>query len=145
MRNIFYGIAAGLLSAILSIVLAYVVGVALIFSHTRELFPTLLTAATMLPLLLLIVLLLPTLVIGLLTGITIGVTTKTTSLVYIVGTVAGVIFALVVLSGVLPLLIAHPPDDFVGIVSRPFRAGTYGLVVGLIASFIFHKLHATAK
>ena len=146
MRKLFYGIAAGLVSALVCSLLAYVVGIAIIMADTRELLPTLLSAVTMLPLLLLLILLLPTLVIGLLVGISLGVSAKATSRVYIVGAVAGVLFALVVLSGVLPLMIAHPShDDFIAFISRPFRSGTYGLTLGLIASLIFRKLNAISS
>jgi hypothetical protein len=99
----------------------------------------------MLPLLMLLVLLLPTLVIGLLAGTTIGVTANVSSRVYIIGATAGILFGLAVLSGVLPLMLAHAPDDFVGIISQPFRAGIYGLTLGLIAAFLFQKFNATTN
>lgn len=116
---------------------AYVVGVVKIAVDVREVLPTLLAAVTVLPLMLLFVLLVPSLVIGLLTGVTIGVTANYSSRVYLIGAVAGVLFGLVLLSGVLPLIVVPQPGDFTSIVTRPVWAGIYALFLGLLASRFF--------
>jgi hypothetical protein len=132
--KILFGIGAGLLSALVSCVLAYVVGVSVIAADLKEFFPTLLAAATVLPLMLILFVLLPSLVIGLLVGATIGIGTKFSSRVYVVGAAAGVLFSVAVFSVLLPLWIAHAPNDFLGIISSPMLAGSYGLVLGLLAA-----------
>ena len=134
MAKLLFGILAGLLSALVSLVLAYVVGVIVIAVDLKEFFPTLLAATTVLPLMLLFVVLLPSLVIGLLVGATIGIGAKFSARVYIVGAGAGVVFSLALFSVLLPLWIAHTRDDFLGIVSSPLLAGSYGLVLGLLAA-----------
>ena len=116
---------------------AYVVGVVIIAVDVREFLPTLLAAGTVLPLMLLFVVLVPTLVIGLLTGVTIGVTADYSSRVYFTGAVAGLLFGVVLLTGVLPLIMAPQPGDFTAIVTRPLWASIYALFLGLLASRFF--------
>jgi hypothetical protein len=136
-RRIFLGAAAGLLSAFVCVGVAYVVGIVTIAVDVREFLPTLLAAVTVLPLMLLFVVLIPTLVIGLLTGVTIGLTANYSSRVYFIGAVAGLLFGLILLSGVLPLIIAPQPGDFTSIVTRPLWAGLYALFLGLLSSRFF--------
>lgn len=116
---------------------AYLVGVVTIAADVREFFPTLLAALTVLPLMLLFVLLVPTLAIGLLTGVAIGATASYSSRVYFVGALAGLLFGLVLLLGVLPLIVAPQPGDFTSIVTRPLWAAIYSLFLGLLASRFF--------
>ena len=116
---------------------AYLVGVVTIAVDVREFFPTLLAATTVLPLMLLFTLLVPTLLIGLLVGLAIGLLGKGTSRVYLVGAVAGLVFGLAILRGLLPLVFGHAPDDFISIVSRPLLSGVYALFLGLLASRFF--------
>lgn len=122
--------------------IAYVVGVVTIAVDVREFLPTLLAAVTVLPLMLLFVVLLPTLVIGLLTGATIGVTAGYSPRVYLIGAVAGLLFGVVLLSGVLPLILAPQPGDFTSIVARPLWAGIYALFLGLLTSRFFRWFYA---
>lgn len=136
-KRILLGAAAGLLSSLVSLAVAYIVGVITIAADVREFLPTLLASTTVLPLMLLFVLLVPTLIVGLLTGVTIGVTANDSARVYFIGAVAGVLFGLVVLSGVLPLIIRPEEGDFTSIVTRPFWAGIYALFLGLLASRFF--------
>jgi hypothetical protein len=136
-RRIFLGAAAGLLSALVCVGVAYVVGVVIIAVDLREFLPTLLAAGTVLPLMLLFVVLIPTLVIGLLTGVTIGASAGYSPRVYFIGAVAGLLFGLVILSGVLPLIVAPQPGDFTAIVTRPLWASIYALFLGLLASRFF--------
>jgi hypothetical protein len=131
------GAAAGLLSAFMCVGVAYVVGVVTIAFDVREFLPTLLSAVTVLPLMLLFVVLLPTLVIGLLTGVTIGVAANHSSRVYFIGAVAGLLFGVILLSGVLTWIIEPQPGDFTSIVTRPLWASIYALFLGLLASRFF--------
>lgn len=121
----------------MSIGVAYVVGIVTIALDVREFLPTLLAAVTVLPLMLLFVLLLPTLIVGLLTGMTIGITANYSSRVYFIGAVAGLLFGLVLLSGVLPLIVVPQPGDFTSIVTRPVWASIYALFLGLLAARFF--------
>lgn len=136
-RRIILGAAAGLLSALVCLGVAYVVGVVTIAVDVREVLPTLLAAATVLPLMLLFVVLVPTLLIGLLTGVTIGAGANYSSRVYLIGAAAGLLFGLIVLRGVLPLIIVPEPGDFTSIVTRPIWVGVYSLFLGLLASRFF--------
>ena len=136
-RRIFLGAAAGLLSALVCVAGAYVVGVVTIAVDVREFLPTLLASATVLPLMLFFVVLVPTLLIGFLTGVTIGASANYSSRVYFIGAAAGLLFGLVVLRGVLPLIIVPEPGDFTSIVTRPIWAGVYSLFLGLLTSRFF--------
>ena len=136
-RRILLGAAAGLLSAFVCVGVAYVVGVVTIAIDVREFLPALLASVTVLPLMLLFVVLIPTLVIGLLTGVTIAVTANYSRRVYLIGAVAGLLFGLVLLCGVLPLIVAPQPGDFTSIVARPLWASIYALFLGLLASRFF--------
>ena len=140
MKKIFIGLAAGLLSALVGLVLAYVVGVVVIAVHTKEFFPTLLASVTVLPLMLLFVLLLPTLVLGLLVGAVIVVSSMAGRQVHFAGGIAGVLLGVILLGALLPLVVTPQPGDFTSIVSHPVVAGLYGLVLGLVASQLFRKL-----
>jgi hypothetical protein len=126
-----------LLSALVCLGAAYVVGVVMIAADVKEFFPALLAAVTVLPLMLLFVLLVPTLITGLLTGATIGVAANFSSRVYVIGGVAGFLLGLVLLSGVLPLIVVPQAGDFTSIVTRPFLAGLYAFFLGLLAARFF--------
>jgi hypothetical protein len=132
-RRIFLGIAAGLLGAIGGLILAYIVGVVVTFIRTSELFPTLLVALTYLPLMLLFVLLGPSIVITSMVGLTLGMATftKRAAGLIAVGSIAGIMFGEIVLSLVLPLIVAPEPGDFTSIVSNHYLSGAYGLILGV--------------
>ena len=142
-RKIFLGIAAGLLSAIGGLILAYLVGVVVTFIRTSELFTTLLVAFTYLPLMLLFVLLGPSIVITSMVGLTLGIanfTKRTADL--IVGAITGLMFGEIVLSFVLPLIVAPQPGDFTSIVGNHYLSGAYGLTLGGLTSLFFRWLAA---
>jgi len=77
------------------------------------------------------VLLLPTVVAGMLVGLTIRAAARYD---YLVGAVAGGMFGLALLSGVLPVIFAPAHGDFTSIISRPALSASYGLVLGLVAA-----------
>lgn len=141
-RRILLGAAAGLLSALVCVAIAYVVGVVTIAVDVREFLPTLLASVTVLPLMLLFVVLLPTLVIGLLTGMTIGASAGYSARAYIIGAVAGLLFGVVLLSGVLPLIVAPQAGDFTSIVARPLWTSIYALFLGLLTARFFCWFYA---
>ena len=144
MTRIFIGIAAGLVSAIITLIVAYVAGVVAIAVTTREFFATVLASLTVWPLMLLFVLLIPTIVVGLLVGVTIAFAAKVSSRFYIIGAVAGVAFSMALLSGIVPIVFGPAKGDFTAIISRPILSAAYGLVLGLIAARIV-KLNVTSR
>ncbi len=91
--KVFLGIAAGLLSTIGGLILAYVVCVVAIAIRTRELLTTLLVAFTYLPLMLLFVLLVSNIVITSTVGLTLAIGVNFTK--HAAGLVAGAIAGLV--------------------------------------------------
>jgi hypothetical protein len=138
--KILLGLLAGLLSAVVGLVLAYLVGVIVIAVHTKEFLPTVLASVTVLPLMMLFVLLLPTLVLGLLVGVAIVMSNSVVRQVHFAGGTAGVLLGVILLSALLPLVVTLHPGDFTSIVSHPVVAALYGLVIGLVASRLFRML-----
>jgi hypothetical protein len=76
-------------------------------------------------------LLVPTLVAGVLVSVAISLVSRHN---YVTGAIAGVVFGLALLSGVLPLIFAPAQGDFTSIISRPALSAAYGLVIGLVAA-----------
>jgi hypothetical protein len=120
------------------LLVAYAGSVVAVAFATKELYPTLLAATALLPLMFLLVLLLPTIVIAVAVGVTIGLAgANRSSRIYLVGTAAGVLFAEIVLTGLLPLFAKVDPDGFVYFATRPVLTGLYGALLGLIAARLF--------
>lgn len=136
-RRILLGAAAGLLGAFVSLGAAYVVGVVAVAVIVKDFWPTILTATSILPILLLFVVLVPSLVIGLLTGMTVGITARYGAYVYFIGAVTGLLLGLFSLSGVLPLIFEPQWDDFTSLASRPLWVSIYALFLGLMTSRFF--------
>jgi len=129
--KILYGFLAGLLSALVTLIFTYLIGVVVIAVTTREFFATVLASVTVWPLMLLFVLLVPTVVAGVLVSFTISLASRHD---YLTGAIAGVAFSLALLSGLLPLIFAPANGDFISIISRPTLSAAYGLVLGLVAA-----------
>ena len=138
-RKIFLGMAAGLLSTLICLILAYIAGVVSTAISTKDFFTTLLVGVTYLPLMLFFVLFLPSLGIALVVGVTLGLISNSTK--SIVGVVAaaidGVVFGEIVLSFIVPLIVVPQPGDFTSIVSNHYLSGAYGLILGVITSLFF--------
>jgi hypothetical protein len=135
------GAFAGLLAAPLALLLAYAVGLVAIAFKIRELFATLLSAATVLPLMLLFVLLLPTLVIAILTGLLLGLLVKfINGWLKTVGSLLGLLLSEICISVVLPKIIVPQADDFMTVVSNYFVSASYGVVIGIIVGWLTSKL-----
>lgn len=137
LRNTLRGLAAGLLAALVGLGLAYLVGVVTIAIDVKEFLPTLLAATTVLPLMLFFTLFIPTIIIGLLVGLAIGLAGDGPPRIFVVGAIAGLIFGLAILRGLLPLIFGNSPDDFISIISRPFVSGIYALFLGLMTSAFY--------
>src|SRR5258705_8842839 len=137
-RKIFLGLATGLMSAPVCLILAYVVGVVGTAVKTRDLFATLLTAATFLPIMLTLLLAIPTLVIASLIGLTLGLIANFSSrFLVIIGTLIGLVFSVIVLSLLVPLVVEPQPGDFTSIISNYFLSGAYGMVLGGLTGLLF--------
>ena len=145
LRKILFGFIAGLLSAPIGLIIAYLAGVAITAVKTRELLATLLVAGSFLPLMLIFVLLLPTLTISVLTGLTLGTLSSLVSRFLVVGSVAGLVLGEVVLSVLLPLIVVPQPGDFTSIVSNHVLSGLYGLLVGLITAIFFQWMNRSSE
>jgi hypothetical protein len=142
LRRILLGLLAGFLSAPVGLLLAYVVGVIVTAIKTREVFATLLVAGSFLPLMLIFVLLIPTLVISMAAGLTLGVISGVARrFVMPIGMVVGLILGEIILSVILPVIVVPQPDDFTSIVSNYLLSGTYGLVLGAIATVFFRWIN----
>ena len=140
-QNIFPGLLAGLASGLICLLLAYLVGVALTGFSTRELFATLLTAATVLPIVLALVVGPPTLVVGFLTGLTSGVLANFTRRLIIPCTaLTGLVAAEVVISFLLPLVVVPHEGDFTSIITNHYLSGLYGLILGTITGLLCRRL-----
>jgi len=141
LRRIFIGIAAGCVSGILLLLLAYLVGVIAIFVSLREVMPTMLAAVTYFPLMLILVGTLPTAIMAFLIGMALAVGPQGTGRrIVLLGALHGVIAGEVVLALGLRLLFRSSSGDFVSIAADPILAGAYGLILGVVASLIFRKV-----
>ena len=145
-RNSLIGGFAGLLAVPLALLLAYAVGLAAIAVNTRELFATLLSAGTVLPLMLLFVLLLPTLGIALLTGVLLGLLSNFINGWFKrVGSLLGLLLSEICISGILPKIIVPQGNDFMSIVSNYFVSASYGVVLGIIVGWLTSKMTGSTE
>ena len=135
-RNLLFGLGAGLVTTPIQLLLAYVAGVCATAVQTKELFATILAAATVLPLMLLLVLLLPTLLIAVLTGLTLAFLSSPIHAWFkAIGSVVGLVLGEIVLSALLPMIIVPQQGDFMRIVSNTSVSGSYGAITGFIVGW----------
>jgi len=141
-RALLLGVLAGLIATPVALLLAYAVGLIAIAVNTGELFATLLSAATVLPLMLLLVALLPTLVISILTGLLVGISSSFINGWFkTIGSLLGLILSEICLSLVLPRVIVPQTNDFMTIVSNPFVSASYGVAIGFIVGWLTSKMN----
>jgi len=139
-RDLLLGALAGLIAAPLSLLLAYVVGLITIAVNTGELFATLLSAATVLPLMLLFVLLLPTLAISIVTGLLLGLLSSFIKGWFkTIGCLLGLLVSEICLSLILPMIIVPRANDFMAIVSNYFVSASYGALIGIIVAWLYRR------
>ncbi len=141
-RGISQGVMAGVISGLVGLGFAYVIGIVAISLRLRDLFATFLAAVTVLPLMLIIVCLLPSVMIGAMIGFLLGAASNFRS--YPFGLLAGVIIGLVcgeiILSVVTPLIVTPHPGDFIAIITNPYLSAGYGVLLGVLTSLIFRWL-----
>lgn len=137
--RIFLGIVAGILGGVCSLILAYVAGVVVVAISSRDLLATLLTAGTVLPLMLIIVVVPVTFVLGVMTGGLLGIGTalRNRPFGFLIGALIGAICSELLFSLTLPLIAPPQQGDFVHIASSPYLSGIYGAVLGLVTSRLF--------
>jgi hypothetical protein len=141
-RALLLGVLAGLIATPVALPLAYAVGVIAISVNTGELFATLLSAATVLPLMLLLVALLPTLLISILTGLLLGLSSSLINGWFkTIGGLLGLVLSEICLSLILPRLIVPQTNDFMTIVSNPFVSASYGAAIGFIVGWLTSKMN----
>src|SRR5262245_51497552 len=137
-RKLILGGLAGLVSSLVCLLLAYLVGIVAAAWNSKEAFATVLSAVTVLPLMLLLVLLPMTILIAVGLGIFLGLVSHPTNrFLLIIGCVAGAVVSLTVLSLILPLV---SPGDFTTILRSYPISLTYGFVVGLVTAWFFRRL-----
>jgi hypothetical protein len=142
LKNILIGVAAGLLATLVSLLLAYVVGVIVTLVAVHELAATALTALTVLPIMLLFVLLPLTLAIAFGTGVVLAMVSHLRQ--HPVGAVIGALVALVLaelfLSLIAPRIFGTGDRDFTDIIGNPLLSASYGIVLGGLTGFTFRRL-----
>ena len=141
-RALLIGVLAGLIATPVALLLAYAIGLTAIAVNTGELFATLLSAATVLPLMLLFVALLPTLAIAILTGLLLGLSSSfINGWSKTIGCLLGLILSEICLSLVLPRIIVPQTNDFMTIVSNHFVSASYGAAIGFIVGWLTSKMN----
>jgi len=138
-KKLLQGVFAGILSGPVTMLLSYVIGVAVVAYNTRDFWVTALTSASFLPLMLLLVLLIPTVLMGVLIGLVIGLVANISRrLIIPAGVVGGVLLSEVILSVILPLIMTPESNDFTSIISSYSVSGIYGVVLGGVAGLIMY-------
>ncbi len=137
-RKLILGGLAGLVSSLVCLLLAYLVGIVATAWNSKEFFATLLTAVTVLPLMLLLVLLPVTIIIAVGLGIFLGLISHWTNrLLLFIGAITGTVVSVIVLSLILPGL---APGDFTALIRSYPLSLTYGFVLGLTTAWFFRRL-----
>lgn len=144
-RRLLLGLAAGLLSAVITLILTYLVGVVVIFIQSRDVLTTLLAAGSVLLIMVLVVAMIPTMIMGGTIGLSLALASHITGrrLGFIVGGLFGIVLAEVVISVVLPLVFKSQSGDFVDLIRKPWLSGMYGLVLGAVSGLLFRWMNST--
>jgi acid phosphatase family membrane protein YuiD len=139
-RRILLAWVAGIVSAAAALLIAYVAGVVAVAVNLRDLFATLLTAVTFLPVMLIIVFLPLDLLAGTAVGLMLGLCSRLAhrTLGAFTGAALGIVAAELVFSVLLPLVLKPGPStDFGTVIGNPLLSGLYGVV---LAGVIFRRL-----
>jgi hypothetical protein len=138
-QKAFLGVAAGAISSIAGLVLAYIGGVLAIGISMQDLFATILAAVTFLPLMLIIVFLLPNLALGVMIGFLLGAGSNYRARPFgaIAGAIAGSVCSEIVFSFAIPLIVKPQPGDFVSIIANHYLSAVYGVIIGTLTGCIF--------
>jgi len=130
------------MATLVSLLLAYVVGVIVTLVAVDELAATVLAALTVLPIMLLFVLLPLSLAIAVGTGVVLAMVSRLRQ--HPVGAVIGSLVALVLaelfMSLIAPRVFGTSDRDFTDIIGNPLLSASYGIVLGGLTGFAFRRL-----
>ena len=135
-------VAAGLLATLVSLLLAYVVGVIVTLVAVGELAPTALAALTVLPIMLLFFLLPLSLAIAFGTGVVLAMVThlRQRPAGAVIGALVALVMAELFLSLLAPRVFGTSDRDFTDIIGNPLLSASYGIVLGGLTGFAFRRL-----
>ena len=136
-KRILFGLAAGLIASIVSLILAYLVGIVVTLYSVGEFAATALAALTVLPIMLLVVVMPLGLVIAAGTGVVLGVVSHLRQRP--VGALVALVLAEIFLSVFAPRIFGTVNNDFTDIIGNPLVSGSYGAVLGGLTGFIFRR------
>ena len=133
---------AGLLATLVSLLLAYVVGVIVILITVHEIAATALAALTVLPIMLLLFLLPLSLAIGFGTGVVLAMVShlRQRPVGAVIGALVALVLAELLLSLIAPRLFGTSDRDFTDIIRNPLLSASYGIVLGGLTGFAFRRL-----
>jgi len=140
-KRILFGLAAGLIASIVSLILAYLVGIVVTLYSVGEFAATALAALTVLPIMLLVVVMPLGLVIAAGTGVVLGVVShlRKSPVGALVGALVALVLAEIFLSVFAPRIFGTVNNDFTDIIGNPLVSGSYGAVLGGLTGFIFRR------
>src|SRR6185503_1135864 len=140
-KRILFGLAAGLIASIVSLILAYLVGIVVTLYSVGEFAATALAALTVLPIMLLVVVMPLGLVIAAGTGVVLGVVShlRKSPVGALVGALVALVLAEISLSVFAPRIFGTVNTDFTDIIGNPLVSGSYGAVLGGLTGFIFRR------
>lgn len=142
LKYILIGVTAGLLATLVSLLLAYVVGVIVTLIAVHELAATALVALTVLPIMLLFLLLPLSLAIGFGTGVVLAMVShlRQRPAGAVIGAFVGLVLAELFLSLIAPRVFGTSDRDFTDIIRNPLLSASYGIVLGGLTGFAFRRL-----
>jgi hypothetical protein len=142
LKNILKAVAAGLLATLVSLLLAYVVGVIVILVAVGELAATALAALTVLPIMLLFFLLPLSLAIAFVTGVVLAIVSHLRQRPgdAVIGALVALVLAELFLSVLAPRVFGTSDRDFTDIIGNPLLSASYGIVLGGLTGFAFRRL-----
>lgn len=142
LKNILKAAAAGLLATLVSLLLAYVVGIIVTLVAIGELAATALAALTVLPIMLLFFLLPLSLAIAFGTGVILAMVSQLRQRPAgpVIGALVALVLAELFLSLLAPRVFGTGDGDFTDIIGNPLLSAIYGIVVGSLTGFAFRRL-----
>lgn len=142
LKNILKAVAAGLLATLVSLLLAYVVGVIVTLVAIGELAATALAALTVLPIMLLFFLLPLSLAIAFGTGVILAMVShlRQRPVGPLIGALVALVLAELFLSLLGPRVFGTGHRDFTDIIGHPLLSAIYGIVLGGLTGFAFRRL-----
>ena len=141
-ERVLIGGGLGLLSSVIGTLLVWFAGMIVLWISQRDLLTVGLAGITFLPIMLIVVFTPPNALLGALTGCTLALTAglRKRSPGWICSALVGIVFAEVLFSLVLRLIVKPSSGDFVSIITRPGLTAIYGGIVGMIAGVFVRRI-----